>query len=593
MHTILLVEDEPVVALSQKAVLAAHGYDVRVVYDGVAAVEAVKTHSKIDLVLMDIDLSSGMDGAEAAEAILAHRDIPVVFWTCHTERDIVERVQSISGYGYVVKSSGEFVLIESIRMALRLFEANTTLKSRTEFIETVIDHLPIGLGATYFEDGRTSYLNREFERIYGWPFEVLSNIDRFFETVYPDEKYRQEIKSQVMEDLASGDPARMIWDGVRITTQNGEERVVRAQNIPVPGQNLVISTVIDRTVQARAERLLRESERNYRTLLESLQEGIIHIDADGRIVYVNEPMANMIGYDGDDMRGHLLSDFMDGEGRQIVADAIKRRRQGISEHMEAHFLHRSGHRVYVLVATAPLFSDNGDYVGAVAGIMDIGPQKSHELELQTQIAQKNMLFREMHHRIKNNIGSVASLLSMQAATMDEPAARQAVYEALGRVQSMQKLYDVMLPEKSREHVAVDTYLSSILEAIFELYNRDSSIQVRTSLVSCGVPSADAFAIGIMVNELLTNIMKYAFTGQSDREISVSLASHRGQSVLCVRDNGRGFPDDALHARSDSGSDSASGGFGLSLVRLLCEQLDAELRLYNDNGAVAEIRFACA
>lgn len=469
MHTILLVEDEPVVALSQKAVLAAHGYDVRVVYDGVAAVEAVKTHSKIDLVLMDIDLSSGMDGAEAAEAILAHRDIPVVFWTCHTERDIVERVQSISGYGYVIKSSGEFVLIESIRMALRLFE----------------------------------------------------------------------------------------------------------------------------TTQARAERLLRESERNYRTLLESLQEGIIHIDADGRIVYVNEPMADMIGYDGDDMRGHLLSDFMDSEGRQIVADAIERRRQGISEHMEAHFLHRSGHRVYVLVATAPLFSDNGDYVGAVAGIMDIGPQKSHELELQTQIAQKNMLFREMHHRIKNNIGSVASLLSMQAATMDEPAARQAVYEALGRVQSMQKLYEVMLPEKSREHVAVDMYLASILEAIFELYNHDSSIQVRTSLVSCRVPSADAFAIGIMVNELLTNIMKYAFTGQSDREISVSLACHRGQSVLCVRDNGRGFPDDALHARSDSGSDSASGGFGLSLVRLLCEQLDAELRLYNDNGAVAEIRFACA
>lgn len=119
---ILLVEDEALIALSEKRTIEKHGFDVLVAHSGEEAVERALGAPGFDLVLMDIDLGSGIDGAEAAEMILSQTRVPIVFLTSHTERQYVDRVRDITSYGYVVKNSGEFVLIESIRMALKLEE---------------------------------------------------------------------------------------------------------------------------------------------------------------------------------------------------------------------------------------------------------------------------------------------------------------------------------------------------------------------------------------------------------------------------------------------------------------------------------------
>lgn len=122
-RTILLVEDEALVAMSEKTVLGEHGYDVELSTTGEGAVDAVAANPKIDLVLMDINLGEGIDGTEAAERILRIRDIPVVFLSSHTEPEVVEKTEGITSYGYIVKDSGDTVLLTSIKMAFRLFEA--------------------------------------------------------------------------------------------------------------------------------------------------------------------------------------------------------------------------------------------------------------------------------------------------------------------------------------------------------------------------------------------------------------------------------------------------------------------------------------
>jgi PAS domain S-box-containing protein len=103
-----------------------------------SAVDAVRDDAEIDLVLMDIDLGRGMDGAGAAEIILHNRDIPVVFLSSHTEPEIVDRTEKISSYGYVVKNSGDTVLLASIRMAFRLREAYEDLRKREEKVEETL-----------------------------------------------------------------------------------------------------------------------------------------------------------------------------------------------------------------------------------------------------------------------------------------------------------------------------------------------------------------------------------------------------------------------------------------------------------------------
>ncbi len=120
---LLLVEDEALIALAEKRTLEKHGFTVTTANTREKAVETATADSGVDLILMDIDLGEGMDGTEAAERILETHDLPIVFLTGHSEKEYVDRVKKITSYGYVLKSSGEFVLVESINMALELFDA--------------------------------------------------------------------------------------------------------------------------------------------------------------------------------------------------------------------------------------------------------------------------------------------------------------------------------------------------------------------------------------------------------------------------------------------------------------------------------------
>lgn len=132
VELILLVEDNGVTALSQQLMLERHGYRVDVAATGDEALEMVRNNPCITLVLMDIDLGRGMDGSEAARRILEYRDIPVIFLTGHVEQEMVERVRGITRYGYVLKNTGEFVLLESIQVALEL---HRTRKRQEQLLE--------------------------------------------------------------------------------------------------------------------------------------------------------------------------------------------------------------------------------------------------------------------------------------------------------------------------------------------------------------------------------------------------------------------------------------------------------------------------
>lgn len=173
MKTILLVEDEAIIALAEKKTLERLGYQVGVAYTGEDAVDrALDEDTATDLVLMDIDLNNGIDGTEAARRILKKKNVPIVFLTSHAERDVVEKVRGITRYGYVIKNSGSFVLQTSIEMAFELFEANQRLRDNQVFLKTVIGTIP---DLVWLKDVEGRYLacNPVFERFAGAPEEKL------------------------------------------------------------------------------------------------------------------------------------------------------------------------------------------------------------------------------------------------------------------------------------------------------------------------------------------------------------------------------------------------------------------------------------
>ena len=146
---VLIVEDEAIIALAESRLLAKAGYAVVVARSGEQAVELVRGGPDIDLVLMDIDLGAGMDGTEAARLILGLRDLPLVFLSSHTEPLVVERTEGITSCGYIVKNSGETVLLASIKMAFRLFQARAELRDREKHYRSLFENAG---GPVWIED---------------------------------------------------------------------------------------------------------------------------------------------------------------------------------------------------------------------------------------------------------------------------------------------------------------------------------------------------------------------------------------------------------------------------------------------------------
>jgi len=135
LKTLLLVEDEAVIALAQQKTLQRYGYVVVTALSGEEAIRQVSENPDIDLVLTDIDLGDGISGTDAASAILAIKDIPVVFLSSHTEPDVVAKTEGITSYGYIVKNSGGTVIDASIKMAFRLYEARCREQAKEELLE--------------------------------------------------------------------------------------------------------------------------------------------------------------------------------------------------------------------------------------------------------------------------------------------------------------------------------------------------------------------------------------------------------------------------------------------------------------------------
>lgn len=211
------------------------------------------------------------------EEIIHPKDLPLINkeWQIITEGTITtgktieyRHVHKNGGWVTVEAVASSFLhdpsinaVIASVRDITARKDSEKTLQERNHFIDTILDNLPIGLSVNHVTGGTALYMNRKFEEIYGWPKEDLSSIDDFFQKVYPDPDYRKKIKQQVADDIRSGDPARMVWEGIEVTGKNGTKKTILAKNIPVHEQDLMISTVQDITESISLQRQLTQAQK--------------------------------------------------------------------------------------------------------------------------------------------------------------------------------------------------------------------------------------------------------------------------------------------------------------------------------------------
>ena len=224
---------------------------------------------------------------------------------------------------------------------------------------------------------------------------------------------------------------------------------------------------------------------------------------------------------------------------------------------------------------------NKKVTGVTALSIDITERKQTEELIKQQLLEKEVILKESHHRIKNNFNSIVSLLSLQADSSDNTEVQSALNITKGRAQSMATLYEKMLLADNYQTIPVNEYLTSLTDNIINILT-DKNIVFKKQIDNLHFDTKQLFYIGLIINELLTNMLKYAFPHRDSGLIELTLKEDKGEITLTIRDNGDGLPE---------GFDiNKEKGFGLTLIRMLSEQLGGSFTIENKIGTTSIIKF---
>ena len=207
--------------------------------------------------------------------------------------------------------------------------------------------------------------------------------------------------------------------------------------------------------------------------------------------------------------------------------------------------------------------------------VDITKRKQAEEKIISMVAEKELILKEVHHRIKNNMGSLHSIFALQASVSKSPETVAALEAAKNRVLSMMVIYEKLYKSATFDSISLAQYLPSLLDDIIANFANSPSVRVEKKIDDVTLDIKKAQTLAMIINELLTNIMKYAFVGRGDGVVSVSVSEVDKIVSLAIQDNGVGLPESVDFGDKNS--------FGLMLVGTLTGQLEGSIRIERWNG----------
>lgn len=321
----------------------------------------------------------------------------------------------------------------------------------------------------------------------------------------------------------------------------------------------------------------------YQTLLEKATDGIVLLDSNGNFKYVSNPAKLMFGYDLDDDITGNPSVYTHPDDVDLVISNLMNLLgdPSFSPILQYRFQTKSGEWKWVESIFTNLLAD-ANIESIVLNFRDISDQKLAEQKVQALLSEKELILKEVHHRIKNNMNSIYGLLLLQAGTLKDASAIRALDDAANRVQSMQLLYDKLYRSTRYDELAVNDYFPQLVDEIVSNFPNGKTVSVKKNIEDFSIDAKKLQPVGIIINELITNIMKYAFTGRADGIISISATLKENRVCISIADNGAGM--------SESVSFEHSTGFGLVLVQALTQQLAGTIRIERGQGTKIVLEF---
>ncbi|GIK43561.1 MAG: response regulator [Chloroflexi bacterium] len=386
-----------------------------------------------------------------------------------------------------------------------------------------------------------------------------------------------------------------------------------------PVRYAVLSHRLSQLLRTRqAEEALRQSERLYRAVVEDQTELICRCRPDGTLTFVNEACCRFFAKKREDLMGQSFMSLLPQEGRKIAAQALTALTpENPVATVEREVITPDGEICWQRWTDRAIFDEQGQLAEIQSVGHDITARKKAEtalqqvlaklerrveertaeltlanLQLQHEIAErkqaenqlraslkeKEVLLKEIHHRVKNNLQIISSLLNLQSHYIDDPENRQIFRESQHRVRSMALIHEKLYRTDNLAQIDLGEYIRDLAFYLFRAYDAKSkevSFCLEASPVYIGIDTA--VPCGLIINELVTNALKHAFPNGNGGEIRISLqVTPQDQLTITIRDNGVGFPLSTDLSQSKS--------LGLQLVNTLVSQLEGVITMQQQDGA---------
>ncbi len=613
---ILLVEDEILIGQSERLMLEDAGYRCTLVGSGEKALAFVEQKPDVDLVLMDLHLGAGISGIETARRLHETHGIPIVFLSSQTDPDRIAETETVNSHGFIVKGSTEAVMLAQIRTAFRLSQAregervseNARRESEARYRElfessqvslwledySAMKDAVDRLKARGIEDIDAYYrthheelwslarltkvlrANKATLRLYGAVSETQFRDE--FQRIFP-EACLDNFRASVVA-IAAGEISFEVTEQHR--RFDGKLLDVRTRWTVLPGDDgtygSVAMSVVDLTEVTRALSGLELEKQHFEKLFQNAPMAIAVADGAGILQRINRGFTELFGYEPSEAVGRNAIDLIVPEGHQALSASLFERVQTGPPVAEEHVRQRKdGTPVQVLITGAVMSVNEAQYAFGI--YQDIGARKEAEALAKQLLEEKTILLRESHHRIKNNMAVVEGLLRLHARDTD-PAAADVLNDAASRLHGMNTLYDLLYRNEQSGKRNLRDFLTPLARETTKLVAAAVPVSLDIDLDDIELDASILSPVGIIVNELIGNSAKYAFDGRDCGRISLRTCREDGFIILEYDDDGVGFTDEAVSA--------ASSGFGFELVKMLAEQIGAELCIDGESGMKATI-----
>ncbi len=324
-----------------------------------------------------------------------------------------------------------------------------------------------------------------------------------------------------------------------------------------------------------AEKQIRISEEKYRDLFENAIDLIQSVNHEGKFDYVNQSWLKALEYTSEEVKELYFLDIVHPKSKahckKYFADILNRR--NTSNQLQISFITKSGKE---LIVEGNISAKYTDYGVSTRGIFhDITERVKAEQEIKKSLKEKETLLKEIHHRVKNNLQIISSILNLQSTYVHDKNVLNVLKESQFRIKSMAYIHESLYQNKDFSQINFSEYITNLSKNLLYSYRKlDSLVELKLQLDEVFLDIDTSIPLGLIINELLTNSLKYAFNNKKGI-LTIKLKQDKQKIQLKIADNGVGLPENFDIYTTET--------LGLQLVTTLAEQIDANLQCINKNG----------